>query len=300
MNIAKTPYSIVSAILLLFLATRIQAGISIKTLHHDGLIRSYIVYRPKNLKNIKLPSLVIVMHGGWGNAESIMRETGMNAEADERGFIAVYPNGTGRPFSRRYAWNSWNCCWLAKRNNVDDVGFIHKLIDKMISVYHVNPKRVYVTGMSNGGMMAYKLVCELSYKIGGAAPVAGALNGVCRPKRPIPMVIFHGIDDEHLPYHGGTGKKSIIKRIDNSVANAVDFWVRNNRCKFTPAKKQKGNVIQHTYTSCKNNATVRLYSIKQHGHAWPGGQRGNGIRYADTPTIDVSATKIMVDFFMRH
>ncbi|HUJ70694.1 MAG TPA: PHB depolymerase family esterase, partial [Verrucomicrobiae bacterium] len=182
--------------------------LSLKT---GGRDRVYSLHLPPAYDGKHLLPLVIVLHGGGGNAEGAIRMTGFNQKADKEGFVVVYPNGSGRLKTRLLTWNSGNCCGYALDSGVDDVGFIRALIDELKKTRAVDPQRVYATGISNGGMMTYRLACELSDKIAAIAPVAGALNlENCQPTRPVSVIIFHGTADEHVLYNGGEP----IRRVD--------------------------------------------------------------------------------------
>ncbi len=115
--------------------------------------------------------------------------TGLNAKADQAGFIAVYPNGTGVEAHR--CLNSGFMRFRTKDNPPpDDVAFTAKLLDDLATVVNVDPKRVYATGVSNGGMMCYRLAAELSDRIAAIAAVAGARPSTISPKRPVPVLRF--------------------------------------------------------------------------------------------------------------
>jgi polyhydroxybutyrate depolymerase len=138
----------------------------------DGRTRTYFVHLPPAYNGKTLLPVVIVLHGATESPAGVEKLSGMSVEADQENFIAVYPRGTGRMNPARMpTWNSGNCGGYAQRNHVDDVGFMRALIDKLEQDYAVDPKRIYVTGISSGGMMSYRLACELSDKIAAAAPV---------------------------------------------------------------------------------------------------------------------------------
>ena len=162
-------------------------------------------------------------HGGGTNAKTMVRFCGLNETADRDGFLAVYPNGSGRN-PNLLTWNAGNCCAYAMRQNVDDVGFVGALLDDLSGFANVDPKRVFATGMSNGGMLAYRLASELSQRIASIASVSGPMGtDACRPTRPVSVLHFHGTSDEFAPYAGGRGPKSFIQ----SVFRSVDFSIRN-------------------------------------------------------------------------
>jgi polyhydroxybutyrate depolymerase len=275
------------------------------SLTHAGMTRTYRLYIP-TLYVVQKPEavpLVIVLHGGGGNAENAALVTGFSQKANKEGFIVVYPNGTswiGRNIF--LTWNSGNCCGYALENNIDDVGFIKALIEKLKQELPVDPKRIYVTGISNGAMMSYRLACELSDIIAAIGPVAGALNVKdCRPAHPVSVVIFHGMNDVHVRYNGGKSLKMAEnrERTDTPVSYAVSFWTKNNRCSATPETEEKGRLIKKLYTGGLSGTEVLFYTIKGGGHAWPGGKK-TGYIDADEPIYGVPATDLLWEFFKNH
>jgi polyhydroxybutyrate depolymerase len=263
--------------------------------------RTCLLHLPPAYDGQNALPLVIALHGGGGNAQGAAEMTGMSAKADEEGFIVVYPEGTGRLKDRLLTWNAGNCCGYALDNKEDDVAFVQALIARLQQELKIDPRRVYATGISNGGMMAYRLGCELSDKIAAIAPVAGALNNEeCRPTQPVSVVIFHGTADEHVLYEGGKPEKKADPqdRVDKPVSYAVSFWVEHDRCPAIARKEEKGNVVRETYSGCQDGTEVILYTVKGGGHAWPGG--GQGWLFGDEPTKEISATDVMWEFFRTH
>ena len=274
-------------------------GNSTQSFTFAGRERAYLVHLPPAIGNSPLP-LVLVLHGGGGNAANAARMTQMSALADKENFIVVYPNGSGRLDDTLLTWNSGNCCGYALDNSVDDVGFIRALIEKLQRDYPIDARRVYATGISNGGMMSYRLACELSDKIAAIAPVAGALNVECKPAQPVSVIAFHGTNDQNVPYNGGVGSKSIDPhpRTDQSVAYALTFWSQFDQCAPTPRRDERGSIVHDTYANCANGTGVELYTINGGGHAWPGGDRLTVL--LDAPTQEISATELMWKFFKQH
>jgi polyhydroxybutyrate depolymerase len=272
-----------------------------RSLPFGGRERSYVLHIPPSYTGRKLFPLIIVLHGGGGNARSAMRMTGMSDTADEEGFIAVFPQGSGRLTDHLLTWNAGNCCGYALDQKIDDVGFIRTLIEELQKEFNIDDKRIYVTGMSNGAKMVYKLGCELSNKIAAIAPVAGSLDiENCQPRHPLSVIIFHGTADEHVLYEGGEPRKQAdrYQRVDKPVSYAVSFWVNYNQCSTKPKLQERSNIIRETYANCKDSTEVVLYTIKGGGHAWPGGKKGTP--WGDKPTQEISATDEMLDFFVRH
>src|SRR5262249_41276708 len=147
--------------------------------------------------------VVLAFHGGGSNAGQMVRFSGLNDKADQAGFLVVYPNGTGR-LEQALTWNGGNCCGYAMLNKVDDGAFVRALLDDLGKVAKVDAKRVYATGMSNGAILAYRLASELSDRIAAIAPVSGPMGTEkCNPTRPVPVLHFHGTDDDFAPFKGG-------------------------------------------------------------------------------------------------
>jgi polyhydroxybutyrate depolymerase len=256
-----------------------------------GRTRTYLLHVPPAYDGQRPLPLVLVLHGGGQRAESAERMSAMSAKADRENFFVAYPSGTGRS-SRVPTWNSGNCCGYAMENKVDDVAFLRALINKLEDDYSVDPRRIFVTGISNGGMMSYRIGCELADQIAAIAPVEGAQNIDCRPSGPVSVIVFHGTKDRLVPFHGGSTPFQIgSKRSDNSVANAVAFWVKEDGCSPTPQHEENGAVHTDIYSGCKSGTGVALYAIQGGRHSWPGGRpSGNS----------VPATDLMWSFFLRH
>lgn len=273
----------------------------LESIRVDGRDRTYIVYTPDSYDAATPMPLVLVMHGGGGHAQNAQEMSEMNAVADQEGFIVVYPNGTGRFEYRLLTWNAAdNCCGYAHDEQVDDAEFLRELIGQLQEDYTIDPNRIYATGMSNGGMMSYKLACELSEMVAAVAPVAGAFNiADCQPTHPVSVIIFHGTDDQHVLYEGGPSQESIDgPRTDQPVSAGVDFWTAHNGCTTEPISTEVGSIITDTYTDCSTGAEVTLVTIEGGGHAWPGGNRGS--RLGDEPTQEINASEVMWQFFESH
>ena len=276
-------------------------GDAIKSLSVGGLQRTYLLHLPPNFDLGKRLPLVIVLHGGGGNHRFALRMSSMSAKADKEGFVVVYPDGSGRLPGHILTWNAGECCGYAQKKAVDDVGFIGALIDELVVNLNVDPKRVFVTGVSNGGMLTYQLGCQLSSKIAAIAPVAGSMTGEeIEPTEPVSVIAFHGTADRHVPYNGGTGKLACWGFPVNkqSVSYAISYWIRHDNCSLVPKLCVSGNIESKTYTGGEGGTEVVLYSINGQGHAWPGGRKA--WFGADEPTKEILATDIIWDFFLRH
>lgn len=274
-------------------------GDTTRTLTHDGRERSYIVHIPLGYDPDQPTPVVLVFHGGLGNAENVQRMTGFSAKADAEGFIVVYPNGSGRLEDSLLTWNGGRCCGYAAEEDVDDVGFVEAVIEDLAIIANVDERRIYATGMSNGAIMSYRLACELSDVIAAIGPVAATQNiERCEPERPVPVIHFHGDSDQHAPYGGGVGPESLAGVDFASVEETIDFWVAHNGCSAEPQVEISSDFTHTVYTGCDQGAGVELYTVIGGLHAWPGGEAGWA--GGDEPTEAISATDLMWAFFEAH
>jgi polyhydroxybutyrate depolymerase len=289
----------------LLAAEPLSTGDHTRTLEHGGRARTYIVHVPPKYDPKQPTPVVLAFHGGGSNAEQMVRFCGLNEKADQETFIVVYPNGTGR-VERMLTWNGGNCCAYALWNKVDDVGFTRSLVDDLATVANVDAQRVFATGISNGGILCYRLASELSDRMAAIAPVAGTMGtATCNPKRPVSVIHFHGTDDEFLPFKGGKGTRSLTQTEFLSVDHSVSAWVKANGCPVTPKvtdepkKTDDGTTVQRqTYGPGKDGAEVVLFVITGGGHTWPG--RDPRVRFLGKSTQNVSANDLMWEFFQRH
>lgn len=274
-----------------------------QTLLYDGLVRSYVVRVPPRLAGRAGPfPLVLVLHGGGGNADSAEHMTGFTEKADKEGFIVVYPEGTGRFGDRLLTWNAGHCCGYAMKHRVDDVGFINALLDKLERDDPVDPRRVYVTGMSNGGMMTHRLGIALSDRFAAIAPVVATVFGdEAQPQQPVPALMLNGLLDKSVPFEGGAPGGRFQQAWDGTptqpaLAQAA-FWARADACAGSPTQVDHAAYVQTRY-HCPAGRDVELDAIKDNGHAWPGGKKGS--RMGDTPSTAFAATDVIWAFFQSH
>ena len=266
--------------------------------------RTFLVHCPKNLAATN-PALVIALHGGGINGKTMERFSGLSGTSERYGFVAVYPNGSGR-LKRFLTWNAGSCCSYAEKHAIDDVAFIRQLIAYMIRQYHVDPSRVYVTGISNGAMMAYRLAAEIPGLIAAIAPVAGTLTidpGTIQAAMPI--IHFHGTDDRYVPYAGGRGSRSVIKNSYMPVEETIKLWLGINQARAIPLVEELPalhndgtRVIRYTYRAGRDSQNIVLYKIIGGGHTWPGQPHARLL--LGPTTTEISANDLMWEFFRIH
>jgi len=267
-----------------------------------GRERTWLVHLPEAVRSGKPLALVVALHGGLGRGEGLESMSGLTAVAEREGFIVVYPNGTGRFFSGHLlTWNAGDCCGYARSAGVDDVGFIGAMLDRLEGTWPVDPDRIYVTGMSNGGMLAHLLGSTLAGRVAAIAPVAGALPPhLPQPVRPVSVLIVHGTADQHVPYQGGMGARALDRGAPRaSVADAVHYWIEADGCSATPLTSTEGSIRTDLWGGGREGSDVVLMTVNGGGHAWPGGSRGGWVG-GDEPTTAITASDIMWRFFKRH
>ena len=254
-----------------------SGGASVRTERHltvDGRQRSYLLDVPLDLEEGAAPPLIVALHGGLSTPQRMAAEDGLVAEAAPRGVVVVHPAGTAT------TWNAGHCCSVAARDRVDDVAFVAAVLDDVQRTVGTDPARTYVTGHSNGGMLAYRLGCELSDRIAAIAPVeASYVAPACRHGRPVALLHVHGLADTNVPFAGKPGEPP-------PVLEGVTAWAAAAGCTGEPTTTTAGAVTVESWPGCPQTAPVRLITVAGQGHTWPDWR---------TPAIDLPKT--VVDFF---
>jgi polyhydroxybutyrate depolymerase len=276
---------------------------------HNGIERTFIVHIGRSYDASEPTALVFVLHGGGSSAEVMPVFTGFNAIADRESFIVVYPDGFE---------NHWNDgrepkIYTTHIENIDDTGFISSLIDTLAVELNIDMTRIFVTGISNGGMMSHRLACELSERIAAIAPVAASIPvnmaDKWNPSRAVSVLIINGTEDPLVPWEGGEiqlGEMSLGNIL--SVSDTVEFWTTKNNCYVQPEVTflsernitDGTSVWMETYSGCNAETEVILFGINGGGHTWPG-----SYQYADEHLIgktsyEFDASEIIWQFFKAH
>lgn len=176
--------------------------------------REYRFFQPEAARSVRTP-LVIVLHGGLGTADGVETALNMNGEAEKHGFSVAYLNGFHR------SWNAGGCCGHARRDNVDDVGYIYNFIQYMTDKFPVDSNRIYLVGHSNGSMMSYRFVCTEPGMVKAMVTISGPLmiDG-CAHQPDLRVLHIHSQDDQHVPVQGGRGQKSMTQK---SVFSSLQY-----------------------------------------------------------------------------
>lgn len=257
------------------LAGSLQPG----ELVHDKVPRRWLAWVPATLP---APApVVIVLHGSLGSAEQMMEAThyGFNVLAERDGFIAVYPNGVDR---------HWNDCrasadYAANKYNVDDVGFLAAMLDTLAAEYAIDRNRVYVTGLSNGGHMAYRLALEAPELIAGIAPIAASLPvaenlGCASTGIAMPTLMINGTADSVNPYEGGlvTVLGNASRGAVRSSMDTARYWASlaghsdDGELHDWPQREADAvTSVTSTHWHAPGRAPVVLVTVENGGHTIP-------------------------------
>jgi len=231
---------------------------------HDNIVRQFFVYEGSGYQG-NAPVL-FVLHGYTSRGLWIMNYSGFQSIADDAGLIVIYPQGTLLPATGQTHWNVGG--WTTS-STTDDVGFINSVINFLNNEYSIDSKKIYSTGMSNGGYMSYKLACDLSPRIAAVVSVTGSMTNEttdgCNPTHPTSVAQIHGLQDTVVNYDGNGFSKPI--------EDVMDYWVDINNCTLEPDTSEisgnNGGGIHDVYSGCDNQTNVELYLMTNMGHNWP-------------------------------
>lgn len=271
-----------------------------RTLVVAGVTRTYYFHRGSSAHS---PTpLVIVFHGGQGDASKIAGQTGFNDVADRNGFVVAYPE----------AITNWNDGRNSTAGFGDDTGFVRALINELATKEGIDRSRVYATGPSAGGNMTLKVACDLADQIAAFAPVAASFPDSsmsrCKPARPVPIMIIHGSADHLIPAQGakipGGGKR--MGGTVQPLTETVDFWRQVDKCRTPPSstmlpdKSNDGTKVEvNQYQGCASGSQLVFVNIIGGGHTWPD-ERTQTKSQAGPVCRDIDGSQYIWDFFRAY
>ncbi|NJM34665.1 MAG: prolyl oligopeptidase family serine peptidase [Rhodomicrobium sp.] len=264
-----------------------------------------MVVLPDGVKPGRPLPTVVALHGGLMKAASMRRVFGLEEIAERGQFAVVYPNGLRR------RWNDGR----REHGGPDDVGFLRDLAEHLVRERVADPRRLYLVGVSNGGMMAYRVACEAPGVFAAYAAVIATMpvhvSENCAEGKGAPMLIINSTDDPFIPWEGGQAGRWSQRGEVLSTPATVEFWRRRNGCKgeaeskpLPDKNKSDGStVFAQQYADCRSDAPVVLLEVEGGGHLPPGANIG------DRPVLqsilggpanqDISAADISWKFFKR-
>lgn len=284
------------------IATPLTPGDHSRYLYSGAEKRSYILHVPPGYDPKKPTPVVLALHGAAMNGSMMVWFTNLNKTADAKGFIAVYPSGTG-PGPLR-TWNAGGLISRLKGKKTDDVAFIGHLLDELESIANVDRNRIYACGMSNGGMMSYRLASEMSDRIAAIAAVSGTMAmDLPEPPRAVPVLHFHGTSDGIVPYGSPINLTPPVFQL-LGAEDTVAYWAKRNGCEeecqvdMLSREGDKRTVTRRTYPQKATAADVVLVVIDGGGHTWPG--RQVPIAFLGRCARNISANELIWEFFEKH
>lgn len=270
-----------------------------------GREHSYLMYVPATRVGDSNVPLVVSLHGGGSNAVEQEAFTRLRVKAVSADFAVLTPNGY------QTAWNAGSCCAPATTVGIDHVAVIRAMLDDASELIDVDPDRVFALGHSNGGMMAWRLACELSDRVAAIASTAAVMMDrnldtgtqvfTCAPGRPVPVLGIFGLADRCTPYEGGPSA-GVAGGTRAPASDTIEFWRENNGCSaLLPTRYTSGAASCTTYNFCQGGANVQLCTIEGAGHVWPGtGANPAGDACGGSGTTDLDANDRIWDFFRTH
>jgi len=300
-----------------------KSGAYVFTLRFDGLTRDYRLHVPPAARSGRSLPLVLNLHGATENGWLEEITSDMDPNADRNGYLVAYPDGTRisrvltpDPVAKQaqYGWNAGMCCGLPVTRHIHDVGFPLKVISDIAARTRVDLRRVYVTGISNGGMMAYAMAAEASDRVAAISSVSGQVElPAIHPTRAVPTLEFHSVDDPIAKWVGVPNREP---RLRLSVMEGIDQWVKADGCDPAPHEGTEivgapGSISAGetatpvTYTGCRSGSEVALWRFTGSGHVWPGSTLNTGppsnwiLAGVGRGIVLVDADQTMWQFFRR-
>ena len=273
-------------------APTIPVGSTSQSLTVDAATRTYRVYRPAEVAS---PApLVVFLHGGFGSGDQAEKAYHWDQQADAGHFVVVYPDGLDR------AWNTdGGCCGTPSRSGVDDIAFVTAVVRTVEQSMPIDASRVYATGISNGGIMAYTLACRTTL-FAAIGPDSATELADCPDPAPTSVIHVHGTADQTIRYEGGVGDG--VAHVDGPPVPTVNaHWRQVDSC-AAPEVTTSGSVTTSIAT-CPSGRAVELITIDGAGHQWPGAtpnRVAERLLGTDPPSQALDATSVIWDFFSRH
>jgi polyhydroxybutyrate depolymerase len=301
-----------------------RSGSYVFTLRFGGVTRDYRLHVPPAAASGRPLPLVLNLHGATQNAQLEEITSAMDPNADQNGYLVAYPDGTRiskvltpDPVAKQaqYGWNAGQCCGLPVTKDINDVGFLLKVINDVASRTPVDLRRVYMTGISNGGMMAYAMAAEASGHVAAISSVSGQVEiPTIHPTRAVPTMEFHSLNDPIAKWSGVPNRNP---RLRLSVMEGINQWVEADGCATTahdaaPIVGAPGTISAGetatlvTYAHCRAGTQVALWRFTGSGHVWPGSTLNTGppatwiLGGVGRGIVLVNANEAMWQFFQHY
>ena len=246
----------------------------------NELERSYLLHIPPGLDDEQPIPVVFAFHGYTHSPKDMQTISQFDEIADQEQFLVVYPMGIEL---------SWNTGWegsphfgYSLANNVNDIEFVRLILSDLEGNTNINPNRIYAVGFSQGGMLVYRLACEMSDTFAAIASVSGNhLISNCNPTLPVSIIHIHGLKDTSVKYSGGGAFD--FPHVDEGI----ETWTELNNCTGSEKEEDEANGITHiTYETCEAGTSVELYTTDSGTHSYY--------------RIGIPASETIWEFFSEH
>jgi polyhydroxybutyrate depolymerase len=254
-----------------------DAGLDAPPIDAAGIVaaRPYTMYVPASYDPSQPTPLVVMFHGYGASGDIEEAYFNLEITSDAHGFLYAFSDGTidqppdGAPGNR--FWNATNACCDLYDSGVNDVQYFDAMVDDIRSKYNVDPKRIFVTGHSNGGFMSHRLACDRASTVAAILSLAGAQwddLGRCEPSGPVSVAEVHGNADQTILYDGGSTSEGVYPAAPTTVAD----WNTRNGC--TGALTATGQTLDldavlpgnetvvQGYQGCPAGIDVQLWTIQ--------------------------------------
>ena len=274
-----------------------------ETVKVGDVMREYEIHVPQSYDGRASVPLVFGFHGGGGTAERFKDYSDFTRKADEEGFIVIFPQGTKINRLGGGTWNGGGGNYVpAERDKVDDIGFVKAMLADIKSKYKIDTKRIYATGMSNGGMISYDLACNMSDVFAAVAPISTTMTArSCTPENPVAVLHIHGTDDNRVPVEGGKPESKILSQDWPPVFDGIHAWEKNNQCSVDKKLVFLKDDTECWTKSCAAGTSVSYCMVEGMGHTWPGAEQRRWQKWAkQNPTDTFKAADMIWSFFKAH
>jgi polyhydroxybutyrate depolymerase len=275
-----------------------------------GHRRRYFVHKPADHKPTHDLPVVIMLHGAGATARWTATETGWDSKADEADFLAVFPEALPvNPDEATHTtknprlWHDGDGVRLDGPRRRDDVAFLRLVLDDLARRFPVARGRIYLTGFSNGAVMAFRLATEISEHLAALAAVSGHCRVVDpQLKRPMPTLFIIGAHDPLVPLAGGHIQSPWGEfKNQPTVRDSLTKWAKALGCPLEPSSLEDHGAVHSTvYGPGPSGVEMRVLVVDEHGHHWPGGAGGWSEALAGKKSNRLRATDVIWDFFRLH
>jgi polyhydroxybutyrate depolymerase len=261
-----------------------QPAVAHRRLDVAGTDRTYRLYTPPDSQDAGPVPLVLALHGSGNTAESLVDASELDQAADAGGFIVAYPQAIG------ISWHAGFCCTTGRGDPAADIRFLDQVVSDVVASRRIDESRIYAVGFSAGGMMAYRLACDLAGRFAGVGAIAASMAmDDCHPSRPVSVIAVHGTADDVVPYDGGRIMGGATKPAPPAAAVA-DRWAALDACPDARPPEVRGPVSTVSWDGCAAGTNVRLVAVAGGGHNW-------FLPVYGPPNGAIHATATLTEFF---